>query len=155
MKKNNKRDTVFAEQQEMIVDFAFDEKVAGVFPDMIRRSVPGYDAVIPLLGVFAQRFVQANTTIYDLGCSLGAATLALRRRINQPGCRIIAVDNAPAMVEQCQQHVTADHAATPVEVVCDDILDIEIEAASLVASTALEPSSPALSAATSGRWLTK
>ena len=116
----------------MIVDFVFDEKVAGVFPDMIRRSVPGYDAVIPLLGVFAQRFVQANTTIYDLGCSLGAATLALRRRINQPGCRIIAVDNAPAMVEQCQQHVTADHAATPVEVVCDDILDIEIEAASLV-----------------------
>ena len=132
MKKNNKRDTVFAEQQEMIVDFAFDEKVAGVFPDMIRRSVPGYDAVIPLLGVFAQRFVQANTTIYDLGCSLGAATLAVRRRITQPGCRIIAVDNAPAMIEQCQQHVTADSATTPVEVVCNDILDVDIEAASLV-----------------------
>ena len=132
MKKNNKRDTVFAEQQEMIVDFAFDEKVAGVFPDMIRRSVPGYDAVIPLLGVFAQRFVQANTTIYDLGCSLGAATLAVRRRITQPGCRIIAVDNAPAMIEQCQQHVTADSASTPVEVVCNDILDVDIEAASLV-----------------------
>ena len=132
MKKNNKRDTVFAEQQEMIVDFAFDEKVAGVFPDMIRRSVPGYDAVIPLLGVFAQRFVQANTTIYDLGCSLGAATLAVRRRITQPGCRIIAVDNAPAMIEQCQQHVTADSATTPVEVVCNDILDVDIKAASLV-----------------------
>ena len=132
MKKNNKRDTVFAEQQEMIVDFAFDEKVAGVFPDMIRRSVPGYDAVIPLLGVFAQRFVQANTTIYDLGCSLGAATLAVRRRITQPGCRIIAVDNAPAMVDQCQQHVTADSATTPVEVVCNDILDVDIKAASLV-----------------------
>ena len=132
MKKTDKRDTVFAEQQDMIVDFAFDEKVAGVFPDMIRRSVPGYDAVIPLLGVFAQRFVQANTTIYDLGCSLGAATLSLRRRITQPGCRIIAVDNAPAMIEQCQQHVTADIATTPVEVVCKDILDVNIEAASLV-----------------------
>jgi tRNA (cmo5U34)-methyltransferase len=132
MKKNDKRDTVFAQPQEMIVDFAFDEKVAGVFPDMIRRSVPGYDAVIPLLGVFSQRFVQANTAIYDLGCSLGAATLALRRRISQPGCRIIAVDNAPAMIEQCQQHVAADSAATPVEVVCMDILDVEIQAASLV-----------------------
>ena len=132
MKKTDKRDTVFAEQQDMIVDFAFDEKVAGVFPDMIRRSVPGYDAVIPLLGVFAQRFVQANTAIYDLGCSLGAATLSLRRRITQAGCRIIAVDNAPAMLEQCQQHVRADRAATPVEVVCQDILEVNIEAASLV-----------------------
>lgn len=132
MSKPTNRDTVFAEQQAMIVDFAFDEKVAGVFPDMIRRSVPGYDAVIPLLGVFAERYVQPNTNIYDLGCSLGAATLAIRRRIRQRGCRIVAIDNAQAMVDQCRQHIEVDNAETPVEVICDDILEVAIENASLV-----------------------
>ncbi len=130
-KDNPPRDKVFAERQ-MIVDFVFDEKVAGVFPDMIRRSVPGYDTVIPMLGVFAERFVQANSNIYDLGCSLGAATLALRRRITQPGCRMYAIDNAQAMAEQCRQHIAADASVTPVEVLCDDILNIDIDNASLV-----------------------
>ena len=136
MKKNpddsQQHDKVFAEQQDMIVDFVFDEKVAGVFPDMIRRSVPGYDTVIPLLGVFAERYVQADSNVYDLGCSLGAATLALRRRITQPGCRIYAVDNAAAMIEQCKAHVTIDKSRTPVDVLCMDILDVAIENASLV-----------------------
>jgi len=130
--ENQQRDNVFAEPQDMIVDFVFDEKVAGVFPDMIRRSVPGYDTVIPLLGVFAERYVQADSNIYDLGCSLGAATLALRRRITQPGCRIYAVDNAAAMIGQCKQHVVADFSRTPVDVLCMDILDVAIENASLV-----------------------
>jgi len=130
--ENPARDKVFADRQEMIVDFVFDEKVAGVFPDMIRRSVPGYDTVIPMLGVFAKRFVCADTNIYDLGCSLGAATLSMRRRISVPGCRIYAVDNAEAMIEQCRQHVEQDSSATPVDVVCDDIMNVDIRNASLV-----------------------
>jgi tRNA (cmo5U34)-methyltransferase len=36
------RDQVFASPQANIVDFAFNEEVVRVFPDMIRRSVPGY-----------------------------------------------------------------------------------------------------------------
>lgn len=132
MKKSSDKDRMFAEQQDMIVDFVFDERVANVFPDMIRRSVPGYDTIVPLCGLFAEQYVQANTRVYDLGCSLGAVTLAVRRRITQPGCRIIAVDNAPAMVTQCRENIQQDSAATPVEVVCEDILNIEFSNASLV-----------------------
>ena len=130
--KHTDRDTVYAKQNDMLVDFVFDDKVAHVFPDMIRRSVPGYDAIIPLLGVFAERYAQANTNIYDLGCSLGAATLAMRRRITQQGCRIIAVDNSASMAEQCRTHVEREHSAVNVEVLCEDILDIRIENASIV-----------------------
>lgn len=126
------RDTIYSKPHDMLVDFAFDENVAAVFPDMIRRSVPGYDTIIPLLGLFAQRYVQAHTNIYDLGCSLGAATLALRRYVEQPGCKIIAVDNAPAMVEQCTQNIACDNASTPCEVICADIQDIDFANASLV-----------------------
>ena len=131
-KGKTNRDQIYAEPTDMLVDFVFDERVANVFPDMIRRSVPGYDTIIPMLGVFAGKYIQANSNIYDLGCSLGAATLSIRRRITQPGCIIYAIDNAPAMVEQCKANIEADSSMTPVEVVCDDILNVNIENASLV-----------------------
>jgi hypothetical protein len=44
--------------------------VAEVFPDMIQRSVPGYSNIISMIGMLAERFVQPNTQVYDLGCSL-------------------------------------------------------------------------------------
>lgn len=131
MSKKSK-DQIYAERHDMIVDFRFDEQVAAVFPDMIRRSVPGYDTIIPLLGLFAERFVQADSNIYDLGCSLGAATLAMRRYITQAGCKIIAVDNAEAMVAQCKVNLDKDKSDVPVKVKCADIRDIEFKNASLV-----------------------
>lgn len=126
------RDRIYANQHDMIVDFRFDDQVAAVFPDMIRRSVPGYETIIPLLGLFAERYAQADSNIYDLGCSLGAATLAMRRYIRAPGCTIIAVDNAEAMIAQCRANLAADNSATAVSLECADIRDIEIENASLV-----------------------
>ena len=126
------RDDIFSKHSDMLVDFTFDKQVANVFPDMIRRSVPGYDTIIPMLGVFSEKYVQANTNIYDLGCSLGAATLSMRRRIKAPGCNIIAVDNADAMIEQCKKNIASDSSSIPVEVICEDILNIKIENASLV-----------------------
>ena len=129
---SNDKDRIYAKPQEMIVDFRFDEQVAAVFPDMIRRSVPGYDTIIPLLGLFAERYTQAHTNIYDLGCSLGAASLAMRRYIQQPGCTIVAVDNAQAMVEQCRANLSHDSSAVAVNVQCADIRELPIENASLV-----------------------
>jgi len=126
------KDRIYASPRDMIVDFRFDSQVAAVFPDMIRRSVPGYDTIIPLLGLFAERYARSDSNIYDLGCSLGAATLAMRRYINQPGCRIVAVDNAEAMIAQCRANLDADTADVPVSLHCSDIRDIEIEDASLV-----------------------
>ena len=126
------RDKLFAIPEPMLVDFRFDERVASVFPDMIRRSVPGYGDIIALLGLFAEHYAQANSRIYDLGCSLGAATLSLRRRIQAPGCNIIAVDNAEAMVARCREHIANDLSSTPVEVVHADIREVAIEQASMV-----------------------
>ena len=126
------KDRIYAQPHDMIIDFRFDAQVAAVFPDMIRRSVPGYDTIIPLLGLFAERYVQANSHVYDLGCSLGAATLAMRRYITQPGCTIIAVDNAEAMVSQCRANLAKETSRVDVTVQCADIRDIELVNASLV-----------------------
>ena len=71
-------DQLYASAQSAVERFVFDERVAAVFPDMIRRSVPGYATVLGMLGVIAEQFAQPDSRVYDLGCSLGAATAAMR-----------------------------------------------------------------------------
>lgn len=132
MKERHHQDQVYATRKSMIVDFAFDETVAKVFPDMIRRSVPGYESIIALTGLLAEQYAQPDSLCYDLGCSLGAATLAMRSRIQQSGCRIIAVDNAEAMTSRCQQHIQEAGEGVEVDVICGNIQDVIIENASVV-----------------------
>jgi len=123
---------VYARPREDLADFAFDAEVARVFPDMIRRSVPGYETLTGLLGVLAERYVLADTNIYDLGCSLGAASLSVRRRVRQSGTRIIAVDNAEAMVRRCRILMSQEQEGPPVDVVCDDMRNVHVHNASFV-----------------------
>ncbi len=125
-------DNIYAQKKSHLVDFVFDEAVANVFPDMIRRSVPGYENIITMIGLFAEQYVQDNSQCYDLGCSLGAATLTLRHHINKENVQIIAVDNAKSMIERCQINIEKDPAPTPVQLICDDIQNSAINNASLV-----------------------
>lgn len=125
-------DTVYAQPRKVVAEFSFDEKVASVFSDMIQRSIPGYKTILKQLGIFSSQFSQENSNYYDLGCSLGAATLAMRQNINKPGGKIIAVDNSAAMIERCQHHVLSFNFLTPVEFHCCDLQDIDIENAAIV-----------------------
>lgn len=122
-------DTIYSKQQN-VVDFVFDDNVANVFTDMIRRSVPGYESIITMLGVFAEQYVQQNSNVYDLGCSLGAATLSMRSRITHQDCQMFAIDNSAAMAERCQQNIGLQQGPN-VTVSCDDIRVVGIESASL------------------------
>lgn len=125
-------DTIFSTPIEKLGDFTFDENVAEVFPDMIQRSVPGYANIISAIGMLAERFATSHSTLYDLGCSLGAATLSMRRHVKAPHCKIIAVDNSSAMIERCTLHVNAYRSATQVEIIEDDIRQVDIKNASVV-----------------------
>ena len=131
MKSPSLRDDLYAQPLEQIVDFDFDESVAGVFPDMIQRSVPGYSTIIAMTGVIAGQIMRPATRSYDLGCSVGAATLAMRARIQQPDCQIIAVDNSTAMLAHAQENLSQP-SVVPVDFICADIRDVEVENASLV-----------------------
>ena len=130
-------DRLFAQPLDQVPDFVFNEDVAKVFPDMIKRSVPGYPTIVENLGVLAAQFAQPHSALYDLGCSLGAVTQALRRHVRSDDCRVIAVDNSPAMVERCAEYLHAQDAMfqelLPVEVIEADILALEFQPASLVA----------------------
>lgn len=129
---NSDTDLIYSSPQARVKDFTFDAQVVEVFPDMISRSVPGYNTIIDTIGHLSQRFVQKNTTVYDLGCSLGAATLSMRKSITAPECKIIAVDNSSAMVERCTMHINAFKGNTPVDVIEGDIQNTDISNASMV-----------------------
>ncbi|MBV1931786.1 MAG: carboxy-S-adenosyl-L-methionine synthase CmoA [Porticoccaceae bacterium] len=136
------RDKLFATELDDIAGFRFDANVAKVFPDMIQRSVPGYQSIIAMTGTLAERYGQANSTCYDLGCSLGASTIAMRHGIHVEGCDIIAVDNSAEMTQRCESIIKVDTEAAnhkadlpllpAVQVVCGDLLDMDISKASMV-----------------------
>ena len=130
-------DRLFAQPLSKVPDFAFNEDVVRVFPDMIKRSVPGYPTIVENIGVLAAQFAQPDTTLYDLGSSLGAVTQALRRHVRAEGCQVIAVDNSQAMVERCREYLNAQNSMfqelLPVEVIEGDILALDFKPASVIA----------------------
>ena len=131
MSKKTPQDKIFASPLSEIVDFVFDEKVVDVFPDMINRSVPGYGTIINLIGTVAAKYAKPNTRLYDLGCSLGAASLSMRHHLTEDGCQIISVDNAQAMIERLNKILQRDNSKTPVQALCANIQDIDIHNASV------------------------
>ena len=122
------RDRLYASPRSQIVDFVFDESVARAFPDMIRRSVPGYETVIPMTGLIAARHATDGCNCYDLGCSLGATSAAILEYLDTRDCRVIAVDNAEAMVRGARDVLT-DPRATIVQA---DVRELPIERAGAV-----------------------
>lgn len=141
---DQQRDSLFSSPLGKVGEFKFDKSVVDVFPDMLKRSVPGYQAIISQSGLLAARFVQADTNLYDLGCSLGATTLSMRQAIiearnkqtNQAsGCVIHAIDNSQAMLDKASEVIDA-HAnveTLPIELHCEDIQQTAMQNASVVA----------------------
>lgn len=128
----NDSDKLYAQSRKLVDAFKFDADVARVFSDMISRSAPGYHLMLDVLGVLTDKTIQQNDTCYDLGCSLGASTLAIRHNIHHQNCRIFAIDNSAPMLERCQAIIQADTALTPVITVNQDIEDIIFEPCKLV-----------------------
>ena len=125
------KDNIFNNKIDHIKEFEFNSDVANVFDDMINRSVPGYRTVVGITGIIAEHFYQDHSVCYDLGCSLGATTLAMAQRIPNQG-KIIGVDNSQAMIERCRENIEKVNPPQEITLCCDDILNIEINSASVV-----------------------
>ena len=115
------KDDIYKDSLTEVAGFRFDEPVVNVFKDMISRSVPGYNLILSLLGVISAQYAQDDTQCYDLGCSLGASTLAMRHNIKAKNCRIISIDNSKPMIEKCRQNIINDAANIPVDIHHADI----------------------------------
>lgn len=127
------RDTLFSELSSDIEAFRFDERVTRVFGDMIRRSVPGYASVIAMTGVLGAEHIRPNSRVYDLGCSLGTALMAIHERIDIP-CELIGIDSSKAMVTACKENLDSLPRKPEIDIQlrCADITETNICNASLV-----------------------
>ena len=122
----SKKDQIYAHKQDKVESFVFDDKVANVFGDMIQRSVPGYILLNQLLPVVAKQFLKKNSNIYDLGCSLGEASISLAKSIGLNDIKIVAIDNSKAMIDRLNVRLEKLSLNNIVEARCEDVLSVEI-----------------------------
>ncbi|WP_421134546.1 carboxy-S-adenosyl-L-methionine synthase CmoA [Alteromonas sp. A079] len=127
-----KQDNIFATPLTKVADFKFDESVVDVFPDMIQRSVPGYETIVHTIGELAKTFATPDSNVFDLGCSLGAASLSVARATQGIPCNIVGVDSSEAMVNRCRRMVQAFALSNPVTILQQYAQDTDINNASMV-----------------------
>lgn len=94
-------DSVFSAEIKKVSDFKFGAKVAGVFDDMVNRSVPFYGEIQRMTAELAADHAQPGTDIYDLGCSTGTTMIGMDTMV-APGIRFIGVDDSDEMLEECR-----------------------------------------------------
>ena len=126
------KDKIYRSDNERIKPFEFNDEVTSVFSDMINRSVPGYELITSLMPVIAEKYAQSNSNIYDLGCSLGAVSFAIRNKIIDSEIKIIAIDSSKSMINSCKKNIEKKKVELPIEFIIDDILNIKIKNSSLV-----------------------
>jgi len=127
------RDALFSNPLDKLASFSFDEQVARVFPDMIKRSVPGYSQILGMAGVIARRYVPEAGRVYDLGASLGAGTLSVAQQLTHlDEVDIIAVDNSEAMSQRCQQLLDETLPQRSIRTCCADIRTLDFQPCDLI-----------------------
>ncbi len=129
--EGTRKDRIYADPLSKVGGFVFDESVAHVFDDMIRRSVPCYAMTLSLMPLIVQRYAQKNSTIYDLGCSLGAGLAAIAKSLPK-GTSLVGVDISQSMLNRCQINLQDAIPQKKLSLKCSDILDLDITNASVV-----------------------
>lgn len=126
------KDRIYREPRSPVSPFEFDEHVAGVFDDMIRRSVPFYQEIIDRQVQLIVRYYRPGTRIYDLGCSNGNLGLALCGRMHEADFEMIAVDNSVPMLDAYRARLVDMSGRDRIRLQQQDIRRTSIEDASVV-----------------------
>jgi tRNA (cmo5U34)-methyltransferase len=121
-----KKDRIFMSEPPGWAGFQFDKNVAGVFDDMLNRSIPGYSDLQEMILNLVDCYYQEGTAIYDLGCSLATMLakihLALGSRVNL----LVGVDTSLAMIEKAGAALQKEIPEAPVTLLCDDIKNLKM-----------------------------
>jgi tRNA (cmo5U34)-methyltransferase len=126
------RDQIFAAKAEKLADFNFGAQTAGVFDDMLDRSVPLYPELQRMIGEIAREFAQPGSNVYDLGCSTGITMGALRQNV-PPDVHLIGYDYSRAMLDKAAERFVPGTPGAAVELREADLnKGVVIENASVV-----------------------
>ena len=125
-------DKVFSEKQKIDSDFQFNEKVAGVFDDMVSRSVPFYDEMQRMTSELTAKYAIPGTKVFDLGCSTGTSLL-LMDKIVPAGIEFVGIDDSEEMIHKCQQKLQSFNLKRDITLVVSDLTqNVPVDNASVV-----------------------
>jgi tRNA (cmo5U34)-methyltransferase len=107
-------------------DFAFDERVAAVFDNMVSRSVPFYSEVQRLQSDLIMEFLpDQDGLVCDLGCSTGTT---IEHIIKHPQCpqtaRFVGFDNSEPMLDKARAKLSAAEAEDRVSLQVADLSNL-------------------------------
>ncbi|MDT8338712.1 MAG: carboxy-S-adenosyl-L-methionine synthase CmoA [Sulfurimonas sp.] len=122
-------DKVFAKPIKK--QFEFDEEVAAVFDDMLKRSVPFYGESQKITEFFALKQLEDGGVAYDLGCSTATLLISISRKLKHRAT-LVGLDNSEAMLEQARKKCEAFKA--DIELKNADILEYDYKEADLFIS---------------------
>jgi len=131
MNMNTHKDELYTKPLTDLPKFKFDQSVVDVFPDMIKRSVPGYSTILSIVGQITSRYSKPSTYCYDLGCSLGAGIWAMRTHLSDETIKVIGIDNSESMIARCKEVMATSPSNIEVELICADLDDISFKPMSI------------------------
>lgn len=114
------KDEVFKEVYRKPADFKFSSKVAGVFDDMVNRSVPFYEEMQRMVAELAADHCREHTKIYDLGCSTGTTLIHMDQTVPQD-IGFVGVDDSIDMLDKCRQKLESLSFTRPYELQVEDL----------------------------------
>lgn len=135
------QDVLFQTPLDKMARFSFDEEVVACFPDMIRRSVPGYGQMLAMLPILARRhcaYRQSDakgnkiSRVYDLGTSLGAVSFALADKFAPDELHIHAVDISRPMIDKAKSVLSAHYPNHCIDFILADICQIDLLACDMI-----------------------
>lgn len=126
------KDEVFNQEQSQVPDFTFNKKIAGVFDDMVNRSVPFYDEMQRMISELAAQYAIDYTSVYDLGCSTGTTLIAIDKVVS-PTVNFVGIDDAEAMLHKCHEKIDEAGVTRNVELFVEDLNQkVSVQNASVV-----------------------
>ncbi|MCX7098154.1 MAG: carboxy-S-adenosyl-L-methionine synthase CmoA [Methylococcales bacterium] len=116
------QDRVFLET-DRAEDFAFDERVAKVFDNMVSRSVPFYNEVQRIQSDLVMDFLpEDGGVVLDLGCSTGTTVEYLSQHPKCPAStHFVGYDNSESMLDKARDKLSAQLAANQVTLITADL----------------------------------
>ena len=128
------KDTLFAGTSARASDFQFDQQVAGVFDDMVERSVPFYREFQHMAVELARELVVGGGRVYDLGCATATTLINLQEALKDRTEAYIGYDNSEAMLSKAAAKVKLVGLADRIRLQLGDLMDekLPLERASLV-----------------------
>jgi tRNA (cmo5U34)-methyltransferase len=122
-----------------IPSFAFNEKVAAVFDDMVIRSIPGYSLAQYLTSRIARNVVKEGSCIYDLGCSTATSLIRISQELAESGLDIskvsmTGIDSSGDMLKRAHEKLAAFSLSSSIKLLQQDIRECSLDNSSLIIS---------------------